>query len=189
MKAELINYTDHWQEVKNAAMATIGKESGKYPDSRWKWQILLAEHSPIRLLTFTIRLTDIPYYVSVHLTRHKVGVEHFVSTQRTDRTGIERSELPQGALVTHTMHINAQALINISRKRQCQQTDKETRKVWNEVLSLFYDVEPELFCAMVRECVYRGFCPEMRSCGYCKSPEWKMERAIYVEPLVEGGQK
>ena len=180
MKAELINYVDHWQEVKDAAMNTIGKESGKYPDSAWKKRILLAEHSPIRLLTFTIRLTDIPYFCSTHFCRHHEGVTHFVSTQRTDRTGIDRDKLPQDALVTHTMVLNAQAMINISRKRLCSQADKTTRLVWNEVLQTLYDLEPELWSACVRECVYRNFCPEMRSCGYCGSDLWKVERKVYL---------
>lgn len=176
MKAELINYRDNWQAVKNAAMNTVGKEGSKYyPSSEWKRRILMAEHSPIRLLTFTIRLTDIPYWVSVHLTRHKVGVEHFVSTQRTDRTGIDRDELPQSAPVSHTMVINAQALINISRKRLCNQASFATREIWRTVIDQIGEHEPELANLCVPECVYRGFCPEMRSCGYAKTKaydEW-----------------
>lgn len=166
MKAELINYTDNWQAVKDAAMNTIGKESGFYPTSAWKRKILLAEHSPIRLLVFTVRITDLPYWVSVHLTRHKIGVEHFVQTQRTDRTGVNREELPQGALVNHTMVLNAQALINISRKRLCEQASPETRQTWLAVIGAIRGKEPELASVCVRECFYRGFCPEMVSCGY-----------------------
>ena len=180
MTAELLNYIDNWQEVKNAAMNTIGKPTGKYPDTGWKKRILMAEHSPIRLLIFTVRLTDIPYWVSVHLTRHKVGVEHFVSTQRTDRTGVDRSDLPQGSLVDHTMQINAQALINISRKRLCWQADKATRRAWNEVLETFYDLEPELWDVCRPECIYRGFCPEMKSCGDYKTGGWRLERNVYT---------
>lgn len=180
MKAELLNYRDNWQAVKDAVMNTIGKSSGKYPDSAWKKRILLAEHSPIRLLTFTIRLTDIPYFTSVHLSRHKIGVEHFVSTQRTDRTGIDRDKLPQDALVNHTMVLNAQALINISRKRLCSQADKTTRQVWNEVLKTLYNLEHELWGVCQHECVYRGFCPEMRSCGYCGTAAWREEREEYL---------
>ena len=171
MKAELIDYVDNWQAVKNAAMNTIGKETGQYPSSGWKRNILLAEHSPIRLLTFTVRITDLPYWVSVHLTRHKIGVEHFVSTQRTDRTGVEREELPQGALVNHTMVINAQALISISRKRLCNQASPETRQAWTAVIDAVRKYEPELASVCVRECVYRGFCPEMKSCGYFKESQ------------------
>ena len=61
MKVELIDYKDNWQAVKNAAMNTIGKDAGKYPTPEWKRKILLAEHSPIRLLEFTIRFMDLPY--------------------------------------------------------------------------------------------------------------------------------
>ena len=180
MKAELINYRDNWQAVKNAAMNTIGKEGGQYPSSEWKRSILLAEHSPIRLLTFTIRLTDIPYWVSVHLTRHKVGVEHFVGTQRTDRTGIDRDELPQSALVSHTMVINAQALINISRKRLCNQASFATREIWRTVIDQIGEHEPELANLCVPECVYRGLCPEMRPCGYFISKAYCELREDYV---------
>ena len=157
MKVILIDYHDNWQSVKNAAMNTIGKDEGKYPSSEWKTSILMAEHSPIRLLEFTIKMEDIPYWVSVHLTRHKIGVEHFVQTQRTDRTGVNRDELPQGALVSHTMHINAQALINISRKRLCYQASPETRKLWWMVIAEVYKYEPELANACMPNCLYRGF--------------------------------
>lgn len=181
MKAELIDYSDHWQSVKNAAMNTIGKDGGKYPSSEWKRSILLAEHSPIRLLTFTVRITDIPYWVSVHLTRHKIGVEHFVSTQRTDRTGVDRDKLPQDARVDHTIQINAQALINISRKRLCAKASPETREAWKTVIEAVRQHEPELASCCVRECVYRGFCPEMSSCGYCGGKEYSDEMVEYIK--------
>ena len=122
---------------------------------------------------FTIRLVDIPYWVSVHLVRHKIGVEHFVSTQRTDRTGIDRSELPQSAPVSHTMVINAQALINISRKRLCNQASSDTREVWRMVIDEVGKHEPELANLCVPECVYRGFCPEMKSCGYVETAAYR----------------
>lgn len=180
MKVEILNYEDKWQAVKNAAMNTVGKESGAYPDSTWKRKILLAEHSPIRLLTFKIRITGIPYWVSVHLSRHKVGVEHYVKTQRTDRTGVNRDELPQGALVDHTMVINAQALINISRKRLCGQASQETRLLWVTVINVLALYERELASVCVSECVYRGFCPEMRSCGLAASKRYRVERMAYT---------
>ena len=166
MRVELIDYRDNWQAVKDAAMNTVGKDSGKYPTSEWKRQILLAEHSPIRLLEFTFVIHDLPYWVSVHLVRHHIGITHFVSTQRTDRTGIDRTSLPQDALVTHRIHLNAQALINISRKRLCNQASPETRKAWQAVIDCLKEYEPELASVCVRECIYRGFCPELRSCGY-----------------------
>lgn len=185
MKAELINYVDSWQDVKNAAMNTIGKDTGHYPSSAWKRKILLAEHSPIRLLTYMIRLTGIPYFVSCHLVRHKIGVEHWVRTQRTDRTGVDRSSLPQDAPVEHTIEVNAQALINISRKRLCHQAAPETRQAWKVVLNTLAEHEPELRSVCVKECVYRGFCPEMKSCGYANTQMFQLEVEEYRKGRVE----
>ena len=183
MKVEIIDYHDNWQKVKDRAMNTIGKESGKYPSSEWKKKILLAEHSPIRELKFTIRFTDIPYFVVMHLVRHKIGVEHYVSTQRTDRTGVDRNELPQNNLVSYTMVADAQALINISRKRLCGQASKETRDAWRMVVDAIENIgEFELASVMTPECEYRGFCPEMRSCGYVNTKRFNeaLEEYRYV---------
>ena len=179
MEVKIINYQDNWQAVKDAAMNTIGSDSGKYPSQAWKWKILKAEHSPIRLIELTVRMIDIPYWCSVHLVRHKFGVEHFVETQRTDRTGIYRDNLPQGALVNHTMRINAQALINISRKRLCHQASKETTAIWKEVIKAVSEVEPELAAVCVPDCIYRGCCNEMRPCGYVDSSVGSLHRLAY----------
>ena len=179
MDVKVIEYQDNWQAVKNRAMETIGLEHGKYPDSKWKREILLAEHSPIRLIELTIRMKGIPYWVSVHLVRHKYGIEHFISTQRSDRTGVDRNEIPQGALVNHTIRVNAQELITISRKRLCGQASPETQAVWRAVRNAVKEVEPELASVMHPECVYRGFCPEMKSCGYCGSGAYQMELQCY----------
>ena len=183
MKVSIIDYRDNWQAVKNAAMNTIGKEEGAFPSSAWKRKILLVEHSPIRLLEFTIRMEDIPYWVSVHLARHKIGIEHWVSTQRTDRTGINRDKLPQGALVDHTIRVNAQALITISRKRLCGQASPETRKLWQMVITAIREHDPVVASVCVPECMYRGFCPEMRSCGIDESPNFRTGLQRYREGM------
>ena len=119
MQIAWLRHEDNWQDVKNAAMNTVGKDKGVYPTAAWKKKILLAEHSPIRLMQFAWKWSDLPYWVSVHIVRHKIGIEHFVSTQRTDRTGVDRTERPQNAPVLHQCQANAQALITISRKRLC----------------------------------------------------------------------
>jgi len=179
MNVEILNYQDHWQEVKNAAMNTVGKETGKYPSSTWKSKILRAEHSPIRYIELTIRIHDIPYWVAMHLVRHHIGVTPYVSTERTDRTGIDRNNLPQNASVCLTLLANAQALINISRKRLCSQAANETRGAWRAVVEAVRTVEPELADCMVPECEYRGFCPEMRCCGFIGSENYKNETEDY----------
>lgn len=177
---EFFSREDNWQAVKNATMNTVGKDRGKYPDSRWKRKILLAEHSPIRKLRFSWRWVNLPYWVSVHFVRHKVGIEHFVRTQRTDRTGVDRTELPQGAPVSHECEADAQALINISRKRLCNGASPETRAAWRMVREKVAETEPELASCMAPECVYRGFCPEMFGCGYADTPEFQNARKAYT---------
>lgn len=181
MQIEWFNHDDNWQDVKNATMTTIGKSTGKYPDSEWKLKLIRAEHSPIRKLKYSWRWCNLPYWVSVHFVRHKIGIEHFVKTQRSDRTGEERNSLPQGAFVSHECEANAQALIAISRKRLCSCASPETRQAWILVKEKISEVTPELAGCMVKECVYRGFCPEMFGCGFDKTKAFQEEISKYRE--------
>ena len=179
MYIDRFKHDDNWMDVKLATMNTIGKDTGIYPDSEWKLKLIRAEHSPIRKLKFSWRWVEIPYWVSVHMVRHKVGIEHFVKTQRTDRTGEDRNKLPQGAFVNHECEADAQALINISRKRLCNCASKETMEAWQLVRDEVVEVEPELAKCMVRECTYRGYCPEMFGCGFDKTEKFQVELKEY----------
>jgi len=125
-----------------------------------------AEHSPIRCMMFWIEMPGIPAFVSTHFVRHKIGVEHFVQSMRDDLyidpTTIVDRETP----VNHGMLINAQALIQISRKRLCLKSHKKTVAVWSRLRKAIRDIDPDLADHMVPECVYRnGFCPELRECA------------------------
>ncbi len=181
MKIDIFHHDDNWQEVKDSTMNTIGKTTGKYPSSDWKLRLLFSEHSPIRRLKFYWRWVDLFYWVSVHFVRHKFGIEHWVSTQRTDRTGIDRDSIPQNAPVRHACEANAQALINISRRRLCNCAAPKTREAWLLVKDEVAKVAPELARCMVRECVYRnGLCPEMKTCGFYKTDAFKKELAEYL---------
>lgn len=163
-----------WREVADSARTTIHKEAGtKEPSLAWKKQILLAEHSPIRTLQYKWKWVDIPYWVSVHFTRHWLGIVHFVSTSRTDRTGVDRTTLLQDNPVDHECEANAQALINISRKRLCKKASKETQDAWWKVRQKVDAYDTTMAEAMVCECIYRGFCPEFDSCGFCNSDAYK----------------
>lgn len=179
MIIDIFRHEDNWQDIKDSTMNTIGKTTGAYPSSEWKWDLLIAEHSPIRRMKFYWRWKALKYWVSVHFVRHKIGIEHFVATQRTDRTGINRDELPQGALVNHACEADAQTLINISRKRLCSCASPETREAWQRVKDEVAKVEPELAACMVRECVYRGFCPEKNTCDYTKKEAYRQELKAY----------
>ena len=183
MQIDQFKHEENWQDIKDAAMNTINKTTGKYPDSVWKRKLILSEHSPIRRMKFYWRWKDLKSWVSVHMVRHKIGIEHWVSTQRSDRTGVSRDELPQGALVNHACEADAQALINISRKRLCSCASPETREAWQLVREEVAKTEPELASCMVRECIYRGFCPEMFSCDYDQTEAFKKELTAYRQGI------
>ena len=180
MKAKLIGVAGTWRDVADAARTTVGMEDGTgEPSSKWKMRMLLAEHSPIRLLQFTVLLEDIKSWVSVHLVRHKIGIEHFVRTQRTDRTGVNRDDLPQSSLVDHRIHANAQALIAISRKRLCMKASEETRMAWIRLLMAVEEADTHVAAACVPDCVYRGWCNEIKTCGFAGSVSWKAQLVQY----------
>lgn len=174
-----------WQRVLNAARRTIGRKTlKKEPSDSWKAKILLAEHSPIRLLEFDWTWEKIRQWVTAHLVRHHEGCEKFVHSQRGDRRELpcERDKLPQGARNDMDMTANAQALINISRKRLCSCASKETREAWVQVKEAIAEIDPVMASKMVPECIYRGFCPEfMNSCGYSKTDKYQQELKIYRE--------
>ena len=180
MRIKKWKYQDNWEDVKEAARTTISKEGpGKYPTDKWKKTILLAEHSPIRKIKFAWKWNGLKSWVSVHFVRHKYGIEHWVSTQRTDRTGTDRDASRQDAPVVHECEANAQALINISRKRLCAQASPETREAWQEVKKRVKSCDPVLASVMVKECVYRGFCPEFKTCGYTQTEQFKKDLEEY----------
>lgn len=173
-------YVDVWSKVKRAARTTISKDGeGTYPSDSWKKTILLAEHSPIRKIRFSWKWKNLKSWVSVHFVRHKYGIEHWVTTQRSDRTGVNRDESPQSTPVSHECEANAQALIFISRRRLCGQASKETRQAWIEVKNEVEKVDPVLASVMVPECIYRGFCPEFKSCGYVDTEEYAQRLRAY----------
>jgi hypothetical protein len=146
--------------VRKACEATMRGQQSKISLDK----IYQCEHSPIRASMFWIQLLDIPSFVSVHLVRHKHGVEHFVMSARTDRggTGEENRMTP----VNHSMIINAQALINMAKKRLCSQASKETQEVFGMIKDAIYEVDLDLHKYLVAECEYRGNrCFELRPCG------------------------
>lgn len=182
MEIKWSEYEDKWADVKRSARTTISREgSGRYPTNSWKKSILLAEHSPIRKIKFSWKWKDLMYWVSVHFVRHKFGVDWWCTTQRDDRTSddVGREDKSQGSFVELEGEANAQALINISRKRLCAQASPETRQAWQKVKDEITEKDPVLGSVMVKECIYRGFCPEMYPCGYADTETFQKELAEY----------
>lgn len=188
-----------WVRVVNAARRTVGKRPlDREPSDKFKKKILLAEHSPIRLLEYDFTIEDIRQWVTVHLVRHHEGCEKFVHTQREDinqeiekmtkmimmlmyeaellREGWKpRDYMFQGEGNDMDMTCNAQAFINISRKRLCKGcASKETREAWELVIEFLKEVDPVLASKCVPECIYRGFCPEFdKCCNYCNTKQYE----------------
>ena len=170
MKVEILRYPteEAWLRCKMLALTTVGKDAMTPPTDEWKHKILNTEHSPIRTLMFTIKM-EIPYWVSVHYVRHKYGVEHYVKSQRTDRTGEDRNAKRQDEMVTHIMDINAQELMFMARRRLCNLASKETREVMWEIEKQVTAVCPEFSEVFEPMCERNGgVCYEMRSCGRCR---------------------
>lgn len=173
MRMEMVT---SWKRALNAARRTVGKEPvNKEPSDSWKAKMLLAEHSPIRLVEFEWTWRDIKQWITVHLARHHEGCEKFVHSQREDRRDliVSRDKLEQGSLNDMDMTANAQALINISKVRLCMKASKETRRAWRQVIDAVREIDPVMADKCVPSCVYRGFCPEMNGCGYDKTEEFK----------------
>ena len=152
--------------VKTCTLNTVGKDSVSVPTEEWLHRLAEAEHSPIRELVFGIKM-EIPYWVSVHFVRHHIGVNHYVQTQRDDRTQstFSRDLKPQGQMVTHIMSINAQELIHMAHKRLCRQASPETREVMIAITRAVLHQAPYLKGLLVPLCQYRnGKCTEMFPC-------------------------
>lgn len=125
------------------------------------------EHSPMRTQIFKIGLYGIPTFVSTHLVRHSVGIiGHFVKTQRDDRIGETEGTSPDRWTPTnHGILCNAQALVNMARKRLCYKSHIETVKVMQELKHEVAIADPDLAIRMVPECIYRGgVCHEDKMC-------------------------
>ena len=165
MQIEIIRYPtdDDWARCLYLARITQGRDGSAVPSEAWRDKILEAEHSPVRTLMYTIAMHDIPYYSSVHLVRHKFGVEHYVMSQRVNP---ERGAERQDALVTHVMDMNFQALVNMSRKRLCFKADPMTRSIMKAIVDELAKVDPRSAKFCVPECVYRHGCHEIKSCGF-----------------------
>lgn len=171
MNVQLLEYpTDKdWMEVKRRALVTIGKRVITPPTEEWKREILRARHSPIRYLRFSFLISDLPYWVSVHLCRH-VHAQPYVRSQRNDRQSeYDRAQAPQNAPVDMIFDVNAEELMVIANKRLCKMASPETREVVARMCDRVIDHCPEFEDYLVPMCEWVGECKEMN--GGCRQRE------------------
>lgn len=146
-------------EVVAAASATVHGKTVRKVSAMFG-----ARHSPIRARIFKVALDAIPTCVSVHFVRHKVGVEHFVSSNRPDRGG--DSEADRWTPVKHDMIVNANALIEMAERRLCYKAMDATREVFEAIRYAIGHICPETANVMVPACVRQGgMCFEHPTCG------------------------
>lgn len=175
-----------WERCKDLAMRTIGKRwTGNEVTKEWMHKMLECRHSPIRTLMFTIEM-KIPYFVHTHFARHKIGVEHYVQSQRNDRQSeYDRELAPQNAMVCHTMDVNAESLMVMSNRRTCGMADPTTRYTMYKICKAVEEVNPEFKGHLVPQCEKLRHCPEFKSCGYwqnkCEEDFIEIARSMGVE--------
>lgn len=150
MKTKITKVSVDWKEIKNQCRHTDNKDDTENEATeKFIKQILISEHSPIQL------------------ARIKWSWDKWVSTQRTDRTGVNRDKSPQDTPVNMDIEANAQALINVSRYRLCYQSAKETREYMEDLKAAIKECGQEnISNVMVPNCIYRMGCPEFKSCGH-----------------------
>lgn len=180
-----------WNVARTVARRTVNKPDlpeDREVSSGFKQKMLISEHSPIRTVTYLIYLENVPTWVSQHIARHDKFAghcmrdgdadEHFVGTQRSDRVGEERGD--QWKPCNHTIYLNAQDFITISKLRLCSKASSETRWVWKEILKELFKLEPEMTQLCVPQCIYRGVCPEPGGCNLLDSSKGQSQRQEYV---------
>lgn len=182
---EFLKSNSDWAAVLDDSRATVSKKAlNKEPSKNFKRAILMAMHSTIRNLVIRWKWINMPSFCATHYSRHKF--EKYISTQRTDRTGIDRNKLPQDAPVTFTGVANAQHAIDMMSKRLCFLSDPTTIKYAQSLKRELHPIEPELSETFVPACIMYGGCREEglgTSCGFYKKflekhPELTVETSI-----------
>ena len=142
--------------MRKACSFTSGKESKASLKKMYA-----SEHSPCRTQMFVVEMIGIPTYASVHYTRHHIGVEHFVKSNR-DKDEVITRDTP----VNHMMLINAQALMNMARKRLCHKADYTVQCIMTAICDEISEIDKALCSCLMPDCEYKKRCTEFKPCGY-----------------------
>lgn len=206
-KLEIPNKTPEEFAQEVCEMTFLGKS--KIPLSK----LYRSEHSPVRTQIFWITFKNIPLFISTHFIRHHVGSTPFQLTCRDDRKGGNvdlKTKLRQFAEkcsffdvndtdivelynsidrytpVNLGLLVNAQALMDMAKLRECQQSHKETIYVFKELVKEIGKIDESLAKYMVPKCVYRGgICGEPMACGWNKTKAFENELKKYISNFDE----
>lgn len=152
-----------WQAVMERALVTVGKRTKKSPTREWREGILEARHSPIRRLRFSFFLEGVPYWLSVHLSRH-THAQPYIQSQRDEENS--RNERLQDHPVNMIWDLNGEELMIVANKRLCKKAHEDTRGIVKMMCTIAAFECPEFERFLVPMCVYHGgTCHEMKPCG------------------------
>lgn len=170
MKVTLI-YKPEERELmlfKRCLWVTTGKteKPDKLPSSGMMRGLLLARHSPIRVLNFAFLCEDVPSNIATHFARHVHAVP-FISSLRNDRqTRMDGDAAPRNTPVDMIYYVNAEELQVIANKRLCGRAAEKTQELCRMMCNAAIEAMPELQDVLVPMCVYNGgVCHEIESCG------------------------
>lgn len=193
-KAKIIKTID-WDVALDSARFTINKPSlNKLPSDSFIKDMCISEHSPLSEVRYIVEVYDIETFASQHIARHDAFAGHnlreskdvhFVGTQRSDRTGVDRSKRKQTDPCDHRISLSAKDFITISKLRLCSTASVETRGIWQSILNELKAIDPILYKACVPTCIYRGFCTEKKSCKYDRTEAFKDELLTYRKFFIE----
>jgi hypothetical protein len=167
VKTKIIKTETDWKDVKNVSRTTVNKKHSEVEATdTFKMKMLISEHSPIRLLKIRWLWEGLKSWISVHYSRSKF--ECFISTQRSDRTGLDRDNAPQDTPVNFEGEANAQHLIDTARKRLCYCSSNETREQMEDLKRTLMSSDDtyEMGFVLTPNCIYRMACPEFEKCGH-----------------------
>ncbi len=170
MKVTLI-YKPEERELmlfKRCLWVTTGKtEEPEYlPSSGLLRGLLLARHSPIRVLNFAFLCEDVPSNIATHFARHVHAVP-FISSLRNDRQKkMDGDTAPRNTPVSMILYVNAEELQVIANKRLCGRAAEKTRELCRMMCDAAIGAMPELAEVLVPMCEHcGGRCYELKSCG------------------------
>ena len=168
LKTVILKIKGTWQEVVNDCRATVAKPPlGKEPSTKFKRDILISEHDPIRDIEIKFAWFGIPYWIAMHWKTHIWRSR--TNTQRNDRQdSYDRRKAPKDSPVDFIGDANVQHLIDTERKRLCYMAAPETREYGEDLKAKLYEFEPEIADVLVPNCIYRCGCPEPNGCGWYK---------------------
>ena len=174
MTVELIYYPGEkeLELCKRAVWVTMGKtdKPEKTITRGLLRKLLIARHSPIRVLNFGFLIKDIPSNIATHLVRHVHAVP-FVSSLRNDRQDKMDGDLaPRNTPVDMIFYCNAEELMIIANKRLCTKASVKTREVVYRMCTCVLERYPVFSGLLVPMCEWHGgICHEIDGCGKGKA--------------------